>query len=641
MEEHVEPEGGEANDALPTFEDPFTLVKPEFKLIKPPDEPPKNPQHRGLRGARPGMSPRDLFLEGEERRKIFLERLMRGEQPFDAIEAMGLSKWTVSHWRKRFKDFKVEMDSIVSGAKVFTDDGTVQTLDWVGFADFRLKYFKHKTPPHQMFIVQALESAKPGDIVMVLVPPEHGKTTLFEDYACYKLATNPNYRITVGTEAQKLARRIVSRVKNRMEADGPFPQFVRDFGPFTPQKMENRSTRQVWAADYFNVYKRKLSDERDYSMVGIGFSSNIAGSRTDQLHGDDLQSMKTLNQTEKMLDTFRQDWLSRPGETGITTINGTRVGDGDIYEALMEAYDGHDLFKVVRLPAIVTDPVTREKKPLWEHDPATKTGYTMEMLERIRLKVGEDAWSRNYMQKPRAKGLGTFTEDIVDKNKNPLRVIGSELPVSGAPIYIGLDPALGGVNCLMAFQITSEKLYMLDVVEDSGLARNEQIMARLESMVVKLTSMGGRVTDVVIEAMNFQRGLSRDERLKELSERHGFALREHLTGINKYDADIGVPSMVGSFLRSEIDLPWGEDDHTREVTEELRRQLLRWRPGIKGNILRQDQVMALWFVWILWQSRRRTVSDASDKFNAHGLPWKPTNSGLLVPTSGASPFFRG
>ena len=577
---------------------------------------------------------RQLFREGEERRRKFLEAIVDGLTQEEALERVGVTYATYRSWCKRDKDFAADVQSARSGALRFRDEES-----WEGFAEFRQVYFKHSTPVHQALIVNALEAAKPGDIVLVLVPPEHGKTTLFEDYACYQLGRNPEYRITVGTEAQRLARRIIARVKNRMEMDGPFPKYVKAFGPFTPQQ-DQRATRQSWAADYFNVYKRRQLDERDYSMVGIGFGSNIAGSRTDHLHGDDLQSMKTLTQTDKMIETFRQDWLSRPGENGITTINGTRVGDGDIYEAMMEAYDGTDLFRVVRLPAIIKDNISGDERPLWPYDPRTKTGYTMEMLARIRTKVGEDAWSRNYMQLPRAKSLGTFTEDMIDKCRDYDRVLG-KLPVEGAPIYIGLDPAIGGVNCLMGIQITSERLYILDVVEDTGLAQNEQIMARLEGLVGKYKAMGGHVTDVVIEAMNFQRGLARDERLRELSERHGFAIREHLTGTNKYDPDIGIPSMVSAFLRQEVNIAYGPDEHTRDIADQLRNQLLRWRPGVKGLHLRQDQVMALWFVWIVWQSRRKLHLSGATDIQMHGLPWKPMQSGLLVSTSGRSPFYRG
>lgn len=465
-------------------------------------------------------------------------------------------------------------------------------------------------------------------------------TTLFEDYASMKLATDPEYRITVGCEAQGLSRRILGRIKNRMEENGPFKKYVQQFGPFVPQNMDGNASRQTWSQDYFNVYKRRGFDERDYNMVGIGFGSNIAGSRTDHLHCDDLQSLKTIAQTEKMVETFRQDWLSRPGETGITTINGTRVADGDIYEKLEEHFSGEDFFRVVRLPAIVKDHTTGEERPLWPRDPDSphkQKGYTMEMLDRLRKKVGEDAWSRNYMQKPRAQGLGTFTVDIVDRCLNPDRGIDDPLPDNG-PIYIGLDPALGGINCLTAWQVSSKKLYLVAIQEDRGLARNEQIMDGLESMVLRMQGLGGNVTDVVIEAMNFQRGLARDERLQEMAVRYGFSLREHLTGVNKYDPDIGVPSMTSTFIKKEIDMPWKADERTRELVGEFREQHLRWKPGVKGNVLRQDMVMSEWFVWILWQSRRRNHLAAGTNFKGSGLPWTPTTSGLLLP-AGASPFY--
>jgi len=265
----------------------------------------------------------------------------------------------------------------------------------------------------------------------------------------------------------------------------------------------------------------------------------------------------------------------------------------------------------------------------------------MEMLDRIKRKVGPDAWSRSYMQDPRSSGLGTFNADIVDRCFNPERpFFHDRLPGTG-PIYIGLDPALGGVNCLMAWQMQNDKMWLVDMQEDVNLSRNEDIMDRLEMMILRLMARGGRITDVVVETMNFQRGLARDQRFMELGEKYGFAKREHLTNNNKYDSDIGVASMVTSFIMRQVDIPYAADERTRDVADNFKHQLLRWRPGIKGNILRQDQVMAMWFVWILWQSRRRAHPEAGTTFRSGGLPWKPTeSSGLLVP-AGASPFFGG
>jgi hypothetical protein len=110
-------------------------------------------------------------------------------------------------------------------------------------------------------------------------------------------------------------------------------------------------------------------------------------------------------------------------------------------------------------------------------------------------------------------------------------------------------------------------------------------------------------------------------------------MREHLTGWNKYDEDIGVPSMVGSFERGDIILPWADDDLTRAEIGELCRQLRAWKPKARGSKLRQDRVMALWFAWILWQSRRRERpnADKESTFKREGLPYGRTASGLIVP----------
>lgn len=579
------------------------------------------------------------YHEAEKKRDQVMDLLLQGSSVEEAVTSVGLSLAAYRQWKARDPLFAAEVESVITGARKFK---TEDPGDWTSFMDFRRKFFGHSTPPHMARIIQAMEETQPGDVTMILVPPGHAKTTLFEDYACFKLALNPEYRITVGSEGQRLAEKVLGRIKARMEPDGPFPTFVNQFGPFVPQKHGGRATRQVWAAAFFNVAKRNTSDERDYNMVALGFGGNIAGTRTDHLHVDDMQSNKSLAQTDKMVETFQQDWLSRPGETGITTINGTRVGDGDFYEALEDRWGGKEWFRVVRLPAIVRNPKTGEKEPLWKYDPTSKMqkkGYTLAMLDKERDKVGEDAWARNYMQQPRAKSLGTFTEDIVDRCRNYERTLGVDMPAPGAPVYIGLDPALGGINCLMAVQITSNKLYLLDVQEDKALSRNEQIMDRLEAMIVGVQARGGIVSDVVIEAMNFQRGLARDERLREMGDQYGFAIREHMTGSNKIDPDIGVPSMARAFIKREVDIAYGDDDRTREIADQFRYQLLRWAPGKRGTQLRQDQVMAFWFCWNVWQTRRRTIATASTSFKGDSLPWKPMDSGLLIPTN-ASPFYK-
>lgn len=574
------------------------------------------------------------FLRGERRRVELLDKVKSGTPLNKAREQMGLPETTYRSWRRRYRRWATAMDAARSQLVV-----AGESQRWDGRpGSFAAAYFGMTYAWFQLMWINEVNRLPPGSILMSLWPPEHGKTTVFENYANEMLALHPDYRITVATESQNIARKILARVRNRMERGGPTPAYVARFGPFAPQYGGERGIAQPWGADHFNVFRKSAHDERDYSMQALGVGSSIVSTRCDHLHCDDLQSVKTFTpaRTDKLEEWFRQDALSRPGEHGKTTIAGTRVGDDDIYERL-EADDDlieHDILKVLKFPAILTDHATGAQRPLFPER------YNLDQLERQRRKVGQEAWDRNYMQAPGVsrKKHTTFTEEDLDACKRSQYSL-EQRPTPGSVCYVGLDPALGSKNCIIAVEVTATgKLIVRHVREDVGFQRNEQIMSALRA-VVNWCNATARVSDVVIESKNFQQGLSRDERLRDMQRTMGFNVSEHLTGINKYDEDIGVPSMASSFISEEILLPWAGDDLTRAEVGELIRQLRKWKPGQRGSRLRQDRVMALWFVWILWRNRWKGRSDAGrvdpGGFKRQGIPWGPTGSGLLVPTRSA------
>ena len=95
--------------------------------------------------------------------------------------------------------------------------------------------------------------------------------------------------------------------------------------------------------------------------------------------------------------------------------------------------------------------------------------------------------------------------------------------------------------------------------------------------------------------------------------------------------------MASSFIKGEIILPYADDDKTRFEIDELCRQLYAWKPGARGNKLRQDRVMALWFVWMLWRSRRKSLeglgSTSGSGFQRQTMGWNISASGLMIPGS--------
>lgn len=487
-----------------------------------------------------------------------------------------------------------------------------------GAAEFFLEFFGHEVAWFQILWLNEIANMPKGNILVAIWPPEHGKTTLFENYANMKLALEPNHKFIVAAAGQQLAKKILGRVQRRMEPMGPTPSYVRRFGPFAPQFGSGDHVNQPWGSFQFSVFKKNMSDERDWSMEALGVNSEIIGTRPDHLHIDDPQSTKTIGKdtvsTEQLDNKFRQDYISRPGESGIITVNGTIVGEhGWIQTLVDDPMVDAGIMKVIKFPVMGPWGPNGEIEPLW------KERNTMESLERTKIKSGARVWDSQYMMNPGASSdKSTTFSGIVEPCKNPYLSL-TEVPERGSICYVTLDPALGSKNCVMVLEVRpNKKLIVRRIQERVGLQRNEQIIDELRQAIVWATAKGAIVTDVVVESMNFQKGLVRDERLKQLSAMFGFRLREHLTGINKYEENIGVPSMATSFTRGEIVLPYAPDDYTRQRMDELVRQLHAWKiddkrgTAARGTRLRQDQVMALWFGWILWQSRWKVARDDSN-----------------------------
>lgn len=569
------------------------------------------------------------YKQSVERKDRFVTLISTGMSVMDALKHkdVGVSYSAYRQWRARDKRFAAKVD-VIRGV----NDAESPRSDDMSSAEFAYRYFGRMRAAFQQQWIDTFESMRPGDILLTLWPPEHGKTTTFEDYATEQIARRPEYRMAVAGESGDMSQRILGRIRNRLEAGGPYPDLVYDWGPFKPEVGRSAANifRQPWNNKAFAVFANRQADQREPNMLALGRESSILSVRTDHLHIDDIQSTKTLNRTKQIMEWFRQDALTRPGETGRTSINGSRVGEDDFYEGLLEDPDLQDMLHVLQFPAMSFNLVTEEWEALWPEM------YSMEKLERMRRKVGEVAWNRNYMHNPAASNIHrTFSDAGIARSTDETRKLNDPQGVdrsAGATLYLSLDPALGkGWNCIQGWHVTNDRMTLVYMSDRQGLERNEDIVDELR-LACRILDPHFVISDLVVEAMNFQKGLARDERLKDLRDEFGFQMREHLTGVNKYDANIGIASMAGSFEAGQINLPYDpEDQRTRYEIDEFVKQLKRWKPHVRGNVLRQDRVMAAWFAWILWQSRRKTLTQETRSWQRNALPWGATDKGLILP----------
>ena len=560
------------------------------------------------------VSQREPSRRAAERRRKLMALVAEGWLIKDACAEIGVTYRTYENWRASHRDFKAQID-ILRASNAGQGVDVSQHQD---FVKWRKQFLRADTTWFQAQLAEALQDdSEPGSITMVLYPPEHGKTTLIEDFITWKLSIDKNYRVTYGSESQSHSRKALRRIRDRFEMDSPFAELITSFGPFAPigRTAEHRGA-QPWGQDFFNVHG-KDGDERDYSMVALGFGSQIAGSRADLLVGDDMISKRNVAQSAKLLETFRQDWLSRPGTKGRTVIIGTRVEDGDMYQMLE---DEGIVDHIVRFKA--HDPLriqTFGTPWLWPER------YSEAEYLKMKKNVGESAWARNYQQQPRVAGDSTFDEKMLKKCESPLRSVLHKPPPSAIGIVIGLDPGYGK-NAVISCAGSADRLWVLGGRIDAGLTNTQQIFQAVETQAREHLSKQCPWLHLAIEDKAFQKGLLDDASLHDLKKRYGMSSSGHQTGINKYDENIGIPAMARDFNRQVIDLPGAEDEDSQRFLTQLTDQLIRWRPNVKGTLLEMDAVMALWFAWLWWDKFReglhtRTNNEAPE---TAALPWQPT-----------------
>lgn len=548
----------------------------------------------------------------------------------DALAAVGRDRRTYENWR--YED-KAWARKITEARALRGDHQGAQGLD---FIRFRKLYFEHDTPPHHLRMIEVVERQQPGSMTLILGFPQMAKTATFVDRVNYLLGpADPNHRVAIISEGQDLARKILGQIKDRMTETALFRPYIDRYGPF---RAPDRELSRPWNADYLTVMKAS-NDEKEFSIESRGAGSTLYGGRYDWIWFDDIQSDRNLEQTEKLLRYIRQTALTRPDlEKGFITFTGSRVGPTDIYHKMIEE---EVLDQVVTIPALdrwverddhfsVVHSRGKKKVVVNPDCPAVPTWdrFSLQRLAELRQKVGEEIWSRTYMQRSFDSAAQTFTEEMIDGAKDRERTAGPAR--LGTDVIGGIDPAFDSGRCAFVMAgVDSGRMWVLDALVLTDVTRYEDIYGQMAAWSARY-----RPSTWIVEQNNFQRGLPQDDRVREMERRFNFRTLPHQTSRNKNDSVLGVGMMASAFLphqvvrdgqvfsQTEISIPWGDDETARkmgDLTDELR----NWRPRKLGRDLRQDLVMALWMVWLEWERNRRSSALKAKPIQIGGMPMKP------------------
>ena len=353
---------------------------------------------------------------------------------------------------------------------------------------------------------------------------------------------------------------------------------------------------------------KSTNDEKEPSLEARGAGSRLYGGRYKKVIPDDIQSDNNLSATPQLMRYIRQTVLTRPQKgVGSTIFFGSRVGAGDVYEAMI---DEGMVDRLVTIPALTSWVDRRDhfwvdaegKVQLVPDCPEVSQwpGYwSMLDLAKRRKLVGEEVWQRTYMQRSWVEAGGAFTQEMLQAAKDLDRGLGRN--GMGLDVICTVDPALDtGVCAFICLAYASDRLWVIDLLERRDISRYEDIYHQVNAWCAQY-----RPSVWVVEQNNFQKGLHQDDRMKALEQKYRFRTVPHQTSRNKNDPVMGVAAMASAFADQEIRLPWGDEESIKQ-SQLLLDELRLWRPKTKA--VRQDLVMALWFGWLYWEQERRLLA---------------------------------
>jgi hypothetical protein len=580
-------------------------------------------------------------------KRIILNAVAEGMTIEQATASAGKSIKTYEYYRRTDKVFADKVDRTRLGLKDKSfASGDVHDID---FTEFRSRFLHSRTFDHQKNIVDVIEGREPGWLhpsmkyekglannrILVNIPPNHAKSmTITVDYVTWQVARNPNFRVLIVSQTQRLAADFLYAIKQRLT----HPNYEALQQAYAAGVGFNSKTASWQATRVTFGDELRESSEKDPNIEAVGIGGQIYGKRADMIIVDDAVTLSNANDFERQIKWLTQDVRSRLNPTGKLIIIGTRVASVDLYRELRseDRYPGGLVpWTYLAMPALLEADEDPDKwVTLWPKSDAPFDGqeesdkdenglyprWSGRNLYNERQAMDTSTWALVYQQQDVSEN-SAFDPVCVRGSIDGMRKAGPLVAgnpghprdLGGYSIICGLDPAMIGDTAAICYAVdrNSNKRYIVDAIK---ITRPSP--ADIRDLIFNWTSLYGP-SEWIVERNAFQSFLTQDEGIRQHLASRGVLLREHHTGNNKWDAGFGVASMSTLFGTKQHDgkhhrdnlihLPSDQTENVKALIE----QLITWTPTTKGKT---DLVMALWFCEI----RAREMLNYG-QYNSHHL----------------------
>ncbi len=276
-------------------------------------------------------------------KRIILNCVAEGMTVEQACASAGKSMKTYEYYRRTDKVFSDKVDRTRLGLreKNFASDDTRELT----FAEFRQRFLHNQTFPHQQNLVDVIEGRDPSWLhpsmkyekglnnnrILLNIPPNHAKSiTITVDYVTWLLCQNPNFRVLIVSQTQRLAGDFLYAIKQRL-THPMYEQLQAAYAAgvgFKSKSASWQATRVTFGDEL------RESSEKDPNLEAVGIGGQIYGKRADMIIVDDAVTLSNANDFERQIKWLTQDVRSRLNPTGKLIIIGTRVASVDLYKEL-------------------------------------------------------------------------------------------------------------------------------------------------------------------------------------------------------------------------------------------------------------------------------------------------------------------
>lgn len=554
-----------------------------------------------------------------------LDFVRQGLSVPDAILKAGRKPDVMKDWRKDTQFMKQLEAAKNEGEKVLsivTGDAKFK----IGFEEFSKEFLDSPIFPHHRSWIDILEGKEPSWLhpamtyepasvkrLLVNVPPEHAKSTVITvNYCVYRIAMNPNVKITIVSKTQERAKEYLYSIKQRLSHER-WSKLQAVYGSAGGWKEDSDS----WKAD--RIYVARDSTEKDPTVQALGIGGQITGARSDLIILDDVVTTANAHEWEKQLLWLQREVITRLGDAGKLLIVGTRIASNDLYREIRNPEHwsgGKTPFTYMSMPAVLEfEDNPKDWVTLWpkshipwegsEGEVADENGlypkWDGPALYRRRGEVSASAWALVYQQQDIQED-SIFPPNCVQGSINGMRKRGPIKPgAAGHPkeagafyTIMGLDPAMTGKTAAVIVTVDriTRKRYVLDV-ENMKDPTPQKIQELIENWVEKYSPH-----EIRIETNAHQKAYALDDDLRTYLASKGIRFSSQFTGKNKWDTSFGVAAMSGLFGTVRNNLHQGDNlieipsQEGSEGVKALIQQLITWKPDTRGPT---DCVMALWF----------------------------------------------